>query len=208
MVDAIAGPYRAALARYASGRLVDVGCGAVPLYGMYRDRVDHVLCVDWLNTTHGGIHVDAWCDLNVALPLQSACADTVVMTDVLEHLRAPHRALAESARILRSGGHLVLGVPFLYPIHEAPHDHWRFTRWSLATLIEDAGLRIVSLEETGGWPEVWGTLTAKAIERWAPIARLFTRSYRTALGWSWMKRISARSRATYPLGYLAVARKP
>lgn len=66
------------------------------------------------------------------LPCADRSFDLVLLTDVLEHLRDPLCALAEVRRVLRPGGRLLVGVPFLYPVHDAPHD---YSRWT------DAGLR-------------------------------------------------------------------
>jgi ubiquinone/menaquinone biosynthesis C-methylase UbiE len=46
-----------------------------------------------------------------SLPLLSGCADQVIAMGLIEYLRAPDRALAEIARILRPGGIAVVTVP-------------------------------------------------------------------------------------------------
>jgi SAM-dependent methyltransferase len=46
-----------------------------------------------------------------ALPVASASQDLVVCWDVLEHLPAPERALAEIGRVLKPGGVAVLALP-------------------------------------------------------------------------------------------------
>src|SRR6186997_2731744 len=45
--------YQEALEGFAGGRLIDLGCGKAPLYGIYRSRVDSVVCVDWPYGDHG-----------------------------------------------------------------------------------------------------------------------------------------------------------
>lgn len=63
--------------------------------------------------------------------------DAVVMCEVLEHVAAPHRALANIHAALRPGGRLILSTPFMLPIHAAPGDYYRFTRHGLALLLKD-----------------------------------------------------------------------
>ena len=56
------------LQQHAKGRLLDHGCGKVPLYGMYRDLVTEAVCIDWSASLHGTEHVDEIVDLNGPLP--------------------------------------------------------------------------------------------------------------------------------------------
>ena len=48
------------------------------------------------------------------LGFESSSLDMIVSCDVLEHVNEPERALAEFARVLRPGGHLLFTVPFLW----------------------------------------------------------------------------------------------
>ena len=51
-----------------------------------------------------------------ALPFPSACADAVLLLDVLEHIARPERVLAEARRVLRPGGTIVVSVPHHGPL--------------------------------------------------------------------------------------------
>src|SRR5215207_1692103 len=57
--------------------------------------------------------------------------DVIVLSEVLEHVHSPHLAIANIRAALREGGRLILTVPFLFPIHERPHDYYRYTRYGL-----------------------------------------------------------------------------
>jgi hypothetical protein len=37
-------------------------------------------------------------------------------------------------RVLKPEGRIVVSVPFLFPIHDAPGDYWRFTKYGLRYL--------------------------------------------------------------------------
>ena len=92
--------YRLQLPRHARGSLLELGAGKMPLYGLYRPLVDEVICTDWDGSLHGNQFIDFPCDLSQGVPLPDACVDTIVMSDVLEHLYTPHHTMAEMRRLL------------------------------------------------------------------------------------------------------------
>lgn len=59
----------------------------------------------------------------------------VLCTEVLEHLPEPQAAIDEMFRVLTPGGRLLLTTRFLFPIHDAPHDYFRFTKYGLRHLL-------------------------------------------------------------------------
>lgn len=200
------------LRNHARGRLLDMGCGLVPLYGVYRDLVQENVCIDWANTTHPCIHLDAEVDLGGRLPFEDCSFDTALLTDVLEHLANPGVAMAEAARILRPGGKLIISVPFLYCLHEIPHDYYRYTEFALQRMCQICNLRVVDINPYGGLPEVLLDLTAKFIEYLpCPLPRVLRPVHAfaslictTRLG----SHASEATKRVFPPGYLVVAQKP
>ena len=140
VADRVAACYGEYLPRHARGRLADLGCGSVPLYGSYRTLVSSVTCVDWAHSPHARRHINVEADLGAVLPFADASFDTLILSDVLEHVAEPERLWREMARLLAPGGHAFVNVPFLYGIHEAPHDYYRYTEFALRRLAERAGL--------------------------------------------------------------------
>jgi SAM-dependent methyltransferase len=80
-----------------------------------------------------------------ALGIRDASFEVVLCTEVLEHLPEPQRAIDEIFRVLAPGGQLVLTTRFLFPIHDAPHDYFRFTKYGLRHLLRR--FEIVELQE-------------------------------------------------------------
>src|SRR6185503_16910001 len=78
-----------------------------------------------------------------------ASVDCVVLTEVLEHIYEPKRALEEINRLLKPGGHIVGSVPFAIGEHEQPYDYHRYTYYCLKRMFEDAGFEIVHLDYLG-----------------------------------------------------------
>jgi SAM-dependent methyltransferase len=138
-----------------TGRLLDLGCGSAPYREDILTAVEAYVGVDWPGTLHDARRIDVFADLAAPLPFADACADTVTVFKVLEHLREPGRFLRECARVLRPGGRIVILVPFLWQVHEAPHDYFRYTRYGLEYLLTEAGFDDVSVREKTGFWEMW-----------------------------------------------------
>ncbi len=211
ITDLIAGAYQTHLPGNARGRLLDLGCGKVPLYRAYRPLVDDIVCVDWANTLHKNPYLDQEVDLSGPLPFEDGAFETVILSDVLEHIPVPQQLLAEIGRVLVPGGKLLLNVPFYYQIHEAPHDYYRFTEFALRRFMELTNLKLLSLYSLGGAPEVVADVLAKNIARLptvgVPAAALIQWMTLRMVRSRWGKRISSGTADKFPFGYFLVAEK-
>ena len=211
IADIVADEYQRQMPDFASGNLLDLGCGNVPLYLLYRELVDTVTCVDWHNDSEAICFADELHDIENSIPFSSESFETIILSDVLEHISKPQELLHEINRTLVPGGHLIANVPFFYWIHEQPNDFYRYTRYALETLLTRAGLKPVKLIEIGGTPEVLLDLLSKSVVNIKYIGKPMAQClqflggafYSTALG----KRVSSRSSAKTPLGYFFVAQK-
>lgn len=209
--DLTAELYQKHFPTHCRGRLVDLGCGKVPFYEAYRDHVDSVTCVDWPGSLHGSHHIDVAHDLNQPLPFGSSEFDTILLSDVLEHIAEPHRLCAEMARILRPGGKCLMNTPFFYWLHEVPFDFYRYTEFGLRNLLEKAGFRVVLLTPTGGSLEIFADLISKHLLRF-PLIGSLAASWIQQCVWMLrripvMRRFSQNSAARFPLSYFLIAEK-
>ncbi len=208
ITDAVARCYGAELPRHARGRLLDLGCGAVPLYGAYRALVDEVTCVDWA----AGEHVDLACDLSEPLPFADASFDTIVLSDVLEHVPDPALLWREMTRVLRPGGRIVMNVPFFYWLHAHPHDYYRYTRFALERFVRLNGLQLLALQPLGGVLDVLADLLAKLLDKLPLVGGLLARGLQAAVGAFGRTKPGARvaevSARHFPLAYFLVAQRP
>lgn len=94
--------------------------------------------------------LDALADLERA-PFEVGAFDFVLCTETLEHVARPGLVLAELRRVLKPGGTLALSVPFLHPVHQAPHDYFRYTPYGLRHLLAEAGFAQVEVTAAGGY---------------------------------------------------------
>jgi SAM-dependent methyltransferase len=132
---------------YARGVVLDAGSGRSPYKRMLTARGLKVISID-IEDRAG--EIDQIADLQDMPAIADASVDTVLCTQVLEHVPRPWNAMREIARVLRPGGAVVLSVPHLSAIHEAPHDYYRYTQYGLRALAQGAGLEVIELEATAG----------------------------------------------------------
>lgn len=133
------------------GLVIDLGCGSAPYRDAILEHADRYVGVDWPSSFHGAARVDVMADISASLPFGSGCADVVVLFQTLEHLTDPAACLRECRRLLKSTGRLYVTVPFMWHVHEAPHDYFRFTRHGLTHLLRSSGFDGVEIRETTGF---------------------------------------------------------
>lgn len=106
--------------------------------------------------------------------------DKIVTTKViLEHVSCPASLMKELSRISGMGGRLYLIAPHIRRQHQKPYDYMRFTECAIRKLAIDAGFRVVSIKNCGGFLAMVGYYfyfvqrglkLPKCIERFADIA--------------------------------------
>ena len=67
-------------------------------------------------------------DLTKKLKIKSNKYNNVLLFNVLEHLPEYRIALSQINRILKKKGKIIGSTPFIYQIHGAPKDYFRFTK--------------------------------------------------------------------------------
>lgn len=155
-----------ALTTHARGRLLDVGCGGRPYEAWLPGGVRYF----GLDTSASvASRPDAW-GTATELPFEDGPFDTILCTQVIEHLAEPAAALQEMARVLGHGGRLILTAPQAWFLHEEPFDFYRYTRFGLEHLCRKAGLEPVDVRSQGGFWAMAGIFLAVHLgsyARWA-----------------------------------------
>ena len=90
--------------------------------------------------------VDLACDLGVCIPFRENTFDMLVLMNVLEHVYHFHELLAALFYLLKPGGSLVIAVPFMIKVHQAPFDFYRYTHYTLVDLAKQHGFEVTLLE--------------------------------------------------------------
>lgn len=133
------------------GRVLDVGCGYMPYKPLLLaapSRATSYLGMDLAQNLYQPPDLP-WD--GETIPLADDAVESALATEVLEHCPDPAATLREVARVLKPGGFFFFTVPFLWPLHDIPYDHFRYTPFSLIRLLEANGFTDVKLEALGGW---------------------------------------------------------
>jgi SAM-dependent methyltransferase len=140
---------------YAAGKLLDIGCGEKPYLEMARPYVEKHIGIDRLETYSDKANIDVF-STAYAIPFKSESFDTILCTDVLEHLEEPGLALAEAYRVLKPGGCAIYTVPLFWHLHEEPYDYYRFTGYGLNYLFTKNGFEVVEIKPLSGFFVTFG----------------------------------------------------
>lgn len=143
------GQYRATASlihKYVRGKLIDLGCGYAPFRDQLADKVTAYDTLDVrprIQTTYIG-------DIQDMHMIADESYDSALSLEVLEHVPDPFKATQEIYRILRPGAVVVISVPHLSRIHDAPNDYYRFTRFGLLYIFTKVGFEVLEIRSKGG----------------------------------------------------------
>jgi SAM-dependent methyltransferase len=146
-------------AEYFTGRVLDYGCGRKPYRELVTDAGAEYFGYDrkaWPANASGRDEGD---DV-----LLHGSWDVVLSTQVLQYVPNPLEWIEAVRKFLRPGGYLVMTGPTNWPIVER-EDRWRFTPTGIASLLNEAGFFVVTVEERASvrhaneaWLLGWGVV--------------------------------------------------
>lgn len=143
--------YHKIAASWSEGSVLDIGSDN----GRIKELIPDAVCLDFSRPAikwTKGINADAY-----NLPLKDSCFDTILLLEILEHLKTPSSAFSEAIRVSRNliiisipekGEHLSVSHAYDIPLTEwvkmlnhdlveleetKTHDHRHITRWRKKT---------------------------------------------------------------------------
>ncbi len=141
---------------YAKGRLLDVGCGDKPYLEIFKNRISSYIGLDLKG---GDIQRSA-----LDLPFPKNSFDTILCTQVMEHVSDPELMIKEFHRVLKKGGFVILTMPLFWCLHEEPNDYFRFTKYSLEMILKKAKFEITYIKDRGNWSITIGQMISLYLE--------------------------------------------
>ena len=187
-----------ALSKRLQGDMIDVGCGQQP-YRRYFEHAKSWMACDF-DARRG--NVDFACPAD-AIPISSERVDSVLCTEVLEHVPDPLAVWREFYRILRPGGRVLLSTPMYWPSHEVPYDFYRYPEHGLRYLAETAGFKIEEMMPRGGMWAFLGQAGIHVAGHYLPLAfmrRAWNRLFLAIDRW--------RCNPMITIGWTVLAQKP
>lgn len=137
---------------HLSGVMLDFGCGSKP----YKDliKVDQYIGLDYQTDDHTIEHdeVDVFYD-GVRIPFPNNHFDSVLSSEVFEHLFELDKLLGELHRVLKPNGKMLITCPFVWAEHLVPFDYARYTRFGLEHLLKKHGFKVIVFEKKGSFIE-------------------------------------------------------
>lgn len=137
-----------------NGKLLDIGCGKMPYkeYILTNSNVSDYVGLDIENALIYDVEIKPDYTWNgKVMPFENDSFDCAFGTEVLEHCPEPEMVLKEVLRVMKPNGVFFFTVPFLWNLHEVPHDEYRYTPFSLERHLRNSGFKEIEIRATGGW---------------------------------------------------------
>lgn len=131
--------------------VLDIGTAGNPTEGENREwfggRAAEYVTLDKLETVNPDIVADI-CEAKV---VPDGSYDVIILSQTLEHIFTPRKAIAECFRILKPGGTFIVDSPWIgtdYHPEDGFDDYYRYTASCLVKLCQEAGFDIQDSKQT------------------------------------------------------------
>lgn len=135
--------------------VLDIGCGTKPFRSFFKENktnyygLDIYSKIERQNEPERRKQIDIFGDC-INLPVKSSHIGTVFSSFMIEHIFKFNQLFSEAYRVLKNDSHFILISPLMSPIHEIPHDYFRFTKYSLEHIAEQNGFKTIRIKSIGG----------------------------------------------------------
>ena len=131
-------------ANFLSGKLLDFGCGSKPYEKLFKNLNNYVGVE--VSGNKENLKSDIYYN-GIALPFADNTFDSVLCTEVFEHVEQLDYVIIELYRVLKPGGRMIVTTPFMCVEHEMPYDFRRFTLNGLINFMKKNNFKILKSQK-------------------------------------------------------------
>lgn len=126
-----------------NGLVLDYGCGLSPYKCLFKDN-SYVAADIYKNSNEVLLIKNGY-----ELELGDNSIDSIISTQVLEHVEDIDLVLSEFKRVLKPGGKAIITMPFMFYAHGQPYDFRRYTTQGLVNKLKEHDFKTIKKNEFG-----------------------------------------------------------
>ena len=146
-------------------------------------------------------------DLRKKLKVKSNKYNNILIFNVFEHINDHSVSLKEIKRIMKKNGTLIGSTPFLYQVHGAPKDYFRFTKDFFLEKLKENGFKNIKVECMGYGPFVACFSIIYSYIKYLPLINHIVLFICYLLDFTLQLFIRTKLNEIYPIGIFFVAKK-
>ena len=146
-------------------------------------------------------------DLTRKLNIPSKKYNNVLFFNILEHLQEYKLAFSEIYRIIKKRGFFIGSVPFIYQIHAAPNDYFRFSKQFLESNLKKYKFKQVKVKALGFGPFTASYSLLYPYLKYLPLLSQISLLLAYILDSFIQLFVKTDLKEIFPLGYFFIAKK-
>jgi len=146
-------------------------------------------------------------DLTKKLKIKSNEYNNILIFNVLEHINDHSITFKEIKRILKKNGNFLASTPFLYQVHGAPRDYYRFTKDFFAEKLKEIGFKKIKIKYLGYGPFVACFSIIHSYIKYLPLITHIILFICYLIDFILQLFIKTRLNEIYPIGIFVIAKK-
>ena len=146
-------------------------------------------------------------DLTKKLSIPSKKYNNVLFFNILEHLPEYKLDFSEIYRIIKKGGFFIGSVPFIYQIHAAPDDYFRFTKQFFKLNLKKYKFKQVKVKALGFGPFIASYSLLYPYLKYLPLLSQICLLLTYILDSLIQVFVKTDLKEIFPLGYFFIAKK-
>ena len=146
-------------------------------------------------------------DLNKKLKIKKNTIDNIIILNVIEHLPNFTLTFKEISRVLKSGGKIIGSTPFIYQVHGAPNDYYRFTKDFFYMTLKKNKFKKINIKALGFGPFIASYNLIYAYIKFFPILKEIILILFFMLDSTIQLFVKTQLKEIYPIGFYFTAKK-